>query len=689
MEQKQKATFKSWHDFLKYALIAITVGFISFLFPGENQFNYKYQKGSTWAYEDLVAPFSFAILRSSEAIEMEIAQVKDEFVPVFIKDERAREKFNIQVDNLDLSYLENPAAVKDYLKTEAELLFRKGILTMEDFHQIWQKKKELVIAQGNVRTKISIESVGNTEKVKSSLIEDFSLNFPDSIVRLFDFNSLPIQANLTYDKALNQTGLEDKLNKVSPTMGMVNKGELIVEKGDVITDQIVNKIDSYRSAFKEQGVDKGSLYAIFAGYLILTLMIIGVLLLYLQFHAPEVYEKWSRLGFILMWVVLFAYLVYIIEKTGTLSTYVLPFAIVPIVIKNFYKERLAIFVHLVIILVASFLSNLGYEFTVLQLLVGMVAVLVVKETRYWNRFFYGILFILLTYMAGYLALSLINTGSLYKTDWIIFVWLLLNGLLTLLAYPFIPLLEKIFGFTSQITLAELGDINRPLLRELSLKAPGTMQHSLQVSNLATAAAEAIGANSLLIKVGALYHDIGKIKNPDCFIENQHTGINPHADWNYFESAENIINHVTEGKRMARKARLPQVLIDFILSHHGTTRVEYFYRKQKNEFPDREFDESLFRYPGPKPRTREEAILMLADSLEAACKSLKNPTGEEIDKLVRNIVQFKINEDQLDEANITFRDLTKCEDTFKATLRSMYHIRVEYPELERKTNDQDV
>ena len=341
------------------------------------------------------------------------------------------------------------------------------------------------------------------------------------------------------------------------------------------------------------------------------------------------------------------------------------------------------FVHLVIILIASFLSNLGYEFTVLQLLVGMVTVLVVSETRYWNKFFFGISFIILTYILGFIGLSIINTGSINDIDWVTIVWLLINGMLTLLAYPFIPLLEKIFGFTSQITLAELGDINRPLLKELSLKAPGTMQHSLQVSNLATAAADLIGANSLLIKVGALYHDIGKINNPECFIENQRNGVNPHADWNNFESAEKIINHVTDGRKMAKKHRLPQVLIDFIMTHHGTTRVEYFYRNQKNDFPDKEFDESLFRYPGPRPKTKEQAILMLADSIEAASKSLKNPNGQDIDALVDKIISYKIDQDQLDDANLTFSELKQCEDTFKSVLRSMYHIRVEYPDLKEK------
>jgi putative nucleotidyltransferase with HDIG domain len=671
-----------WQDLLKYVLIAATIAFVSFLFPGENYFNYKYQKGGTWNYDDLIAPFSFALNRSQDEIDVEKDKIRDAFVPIYSKDDKATEIFNISVDNMDFTFLENPAYVKDFIKKEAAIHFRKGVLSVADYNKVWQEKKELIISQNNVNTKISIQSVGNPEKLATAITEELSLTYPDTIVRNIDLGSLRIVPNLVFNQELNDKLLNDKLENVAPVMGMVKKGDVIALKGEVVSDQTIRKIDSYKTAYENEVVEQSSVYSIFAGYLILTMLIIGVLLLYLQYHAREVYEKWTRLSFILLWIVLFSYLVYVIEKTDTLSTYVLPFAIVPIIIKNFYKERLAMFVHIVIILIASFLSNLGYEFTVLQLLVGMVTVLVVSETRYWSKFFYGILFILLTYILGYFGLSLINTGSVYETDWQVFIWLLINAMLTLLAYPFIPLLEKLFGFTSQITLAELGDINRPLLKDLSLKAPGTMQHSLQVSHLATAAADAIGANSLLIKVGALYHDIGKINNPECFIENQRNGVNPHENLTNFESAEKIISHVTDGKKMAKKNRLPQVLIDFIMTHHGTTRVEYFYRNQLNDFPDKEFDETLFRYPGPKPGTKEEAILMLADSLEAASKSLKNPTGEDIDILVDKIIAYKIDENQLDDAHLTFRELKKCEDTFKYTLRSMNHIRVEYPELKK-------
>lgn len=416
----------------------------------------------------------------------------------------------------------------------------------------------------------------------------------------------------------------------------------------------------------------------FAGYLLLTCLAIGALILFCRIEYPEVYDSVYSLTFLLMWPVVFALLVYFIEDTSNLSSYMIPFCIVPIVVKNFFTDRLALFHHIVIILIVSFLSKLGYEFTFLQILAGIVTVLVVSETRNWNRFFYTLLIIFGVYILGYLGLSAIKANNFGDIPISNFGWLALSSFLALLAYPFTPLLEKIFGFTSSITLAELTDMNNPLIKRMSIEAQGTLQHSLQVSNLSEAAADKIGANSLLIKAAALYHDIGKLSNPAAFIENQSPN-NPHNTWNNFESAKAIINHVTEGEALAKKARLPKVLIDFITSHHGTTRVEYFYRNQLKAEPDREFDESLFRYPGPLPKSKEEAILMIADSLEAASKSLKSPTAKDIDDLVEKIIAYKIDHGQLHESNITFKELEQCKEVFKSLLKSINHVRIEYPD----------
>ncbi len=470
----------------------------------------------------------------------------------------------------------------------------------------------------------------------------------------------------------------DSLNPQKRSIYSFKEGETLVSANQKITSNTVKILDDYLGAqMKKSSLFSSSRIMYFIGYFLLTSLIIGALILYSLKYFPESFQKLSAILFLLIWPVLFSFLVFLVNKAA-LSPYLIPFCLVPIIVFNFYGGRLALFVHIVVVLIASFLSGLGYEFTFLQILAGIVTVLIISETRYWNKFFTSILIILASYLIGYLGLAMINSGSLERPEYMVFGFLAMNSLFLLLAYPFIPLVEKVFGFTSSISLAELSDMNQPLIKELSLKAPGTLQHSLQVANLGEAAAEKIGANSLLVKTAALYHDIGKLQNPEYFIENS-KGENHHAALSNFDSAKTIINHVKDGVTMAKKARLPKLIIDIIQTHHGTTRVEYFYRQQKSQEPDREFDESIFRYPGPKPSTKEQTILMIADSVEAASKSLKSPVGQDIDNLIDGIVDYKIKEGQLSDSELTFQELDICKDVFKALLRSIYHVRIEYPE----------
>jgi len=417
----------------------------------------------------------------------------------------------------------------------------------------------------------------------------------------------------------------------------------------------------------------------YLGYLILTSLIIFILVLFLRRLYPELYNSIRGIAFVLFWPVLFGILIWLVKGVPAMSLYLIPFCIVPIVVKNFFSDRLALFIHIVVVLIASYLTGLGYEFTFIQILAGVVTILLVSETRQMNKFFVSIALIMLTYALGFLGINLIQSGNEVVSDLPIFAWLLVNGLLLLLAYPLIPLIEKIFGFTSSISLVELADMNNPLLKELSNKAPGTLQHSLQVANLAEAATDAIGGNSILVRTAALYHDIGKLSQPAYFIENN-SGNNLHNELNNnFESARIIISHVTEGVKMAKKAKLPKEIIDIIETHHGDSRVEYFYRNQQNAFPDQDFDESIFRYPGPKPRTKEQTVMMIADVVEAACKSLKSPTEKELEEFVDKIVKFKVDNGQLDHSELSFEELNIVTDVMKGKLKSIYHVRVEYPE----------
>jgi len=465
-------------------------------------------------------------------------------------------------------------------------------------------------------------------------------------------------------------------------------GSLVVAKGQFITNALNQTLDQFLPTTMDNSSILSGGWIYFIGHFILTMLIIGALVLYAYKYFPQSCQSVRGVVFLIIWPVIYSIIVYFVSNSQGLNVYLIPFCITPIVVLNFYNGRLALVIHIVVILIASFLIELGYEFIFLQILAGIVTVLVMTETRFWNKFFVAILVILCTYLLAYLGLAIINSGTIIPDESQVFIWLCINALLLLLAYPFIPMLEKIFGFTSTITLAELADMNKPLLKDLSIKAPGTLQHSLQVANLSEAAAKEIGADSLLVKTAALYHDIGKTKQPEYFIENS-MGSNPHEKITNFESARIIIDHVIEGEKMAKNANLPKLLIDFIATHHGTTRVEYFYRTQLKEEPGRQFDESLFRYPGPKPKTKEQTILMLADSIEAASKSLKNPTGQDIDQLIDKIIDLKLANEQLIESELSFQELEKCKTVFSSLLRSIYHIRIEYPrEQTNKENSEE-
>jgi putative nucleotidyltransferase with HDIG domain len=690
MKESFQKTLSGLSSVFKYVLIAAVIAFISTLFPNNAKFKYRYVQGQVWKYEDLIAPIDFPLLKSETQIDIEKLSIVKDLRPYYqrnksvLVDQISAFQRDFQTFSNTLSDASGQAltptaldGIKQFLRKELENYYNTGIIELSPDHKEFNSNYLINVIEENTSKVLKIGSFSDLASAYADLNAKLESNFTGISQPLLVFVSKYLRPNINYNQDLNDKFLSEKFNGISLTQGKVTKGDILIANGSIITDEAFIKLKSYQLAYEDEVSSGKSFWGVFLGYLLLTCLIVGALLMYLRFHFPVVFDKLNNLAFILFWLVLFSFLVSKIEDTVNLSSYLIPFSIVPIIIKNFFKERLALFVHIVIVLIASFLSDLGYEFTFLQILVGIVTVLVVTETRYWNKFFMAIVIIFVTYVLGYVGLSMIKEGSINDISFNTLGWLGLNSFLLLLAYPLIPLCEKIFGFTSSITLAELGDMNRPLLKDLSIKAPGTLQHSLQVANLSEAAADKIGANSLLVKVAALYHDIGKMKDPVFFIENQ-SGSNPHDGLTNFESAEKIIAHVTEGEKMAKKAKLPQIIIDFINNHHGTTRVEYFYRNQKNQFPDKEFDESLFRYPGPKPVSKEATIMMMADSLEASSKALKNPTGKDIDELVDKIIVGKLEQGQLDDSELSFDELEKCKSVFKSLLRSINHVRIEYP-----------
>jgi len=691
MSTRFQSTLQNLPDIAKVLLVLAVIVFISFLFPNNAQFNYKFEPGQTWRYDDLIAPFDFAILKTDEEIEEELQKVDTNFSPYYqvdqgISRERKRQftqSFEAQLevvrtDGQYMDVIENPNVYINFGKRFIDKVYDIGLIDLNEIHEAKPRDFVINLNRGNTTQRRTLQSFMNKRKIDewiSDSLFNSGLREADFLIHLL---GEPFTENISFSDSLTTKFKESMLNKISRTRGLVEKGSLIVPKNGIVTDNIYQTLVSFKTQYNQQVTDNKSWMWVFIGYFLLTSLVIGVFLLFLRFRANHIYQKFNQVIFMLMWVVIYSYLVYAVEQVETLSVFMIPFCIVPIVMKIFYDERIALYTHIVVVLIASFLSSEGYEFTFLQILAGIVVLLAPIDVRNWSKFFSSIVYLFSAYALGYLGLCLIQAGSLEELDWSKYIWIFLNVFLTLLAYPLIPLIERVFGFTSPITLVELLDMDRPLLKELSMKAPGTLQHSLQVSNLAEAAASKIGANTLLIKVAALYHDIGKTVQPKFYIENQ-TGENPHDKISNLESAKIIIGHVTEGIKLAKKHRLPTILIDAIKTHHGTTRVEYFYRNHIKENPNIKVEESDFVYPGPRPRTKEETILMIADSLEAACKSLKDPDETAIDDLVEKIIAGKIANQQLEDSKLTFEELEICNKEFKKLLKSIYHVRIEYPE----------
>ena len=696
-----KEIFKQIPQFLNYLFLFGVVIFISFLFPSNLKFKYDFKKGDLWHYSDLNAPFEFPILKNADEIIEEKKKLETEHAAFFewnteVAGQQIRsfenefqKKLSTERDNNQFSDVyRSPEKYITYGKNLLNSFYNKGIIELGKEFKNKSSDFVITVLKGKKSSQYTLGNLLTTDKIKDLLPDSlYSSGLAESEF-LFPLLENAIRSNIYYQKELTEDNINASIASLSQTRGMVRQGELIVPKGAIITDDTYMKLLSFKVQYEEEVSSKKTKYIVWGGYFLLTSLIILVFFLYLRHFTPIVYSSFRKMSFVFLWPIIFSYLVFLVESTDVMSAYMIPFCIVPIVVKHFFNVRLALITHIVVLIIASFLSSLGYEFTLMQIIAGLVILISDVDSRDWSRIFRSMVLLFLTYAISALGLSIIQEGAFNKIDLHLFGWLFLNVFFTLMAYPMIPLIERLFGFTSSYTLMELSDMNRPLLKELALKAPGTLQHSLQVANLAEGAALKIGANALLLKVAALYHDIGKTKKPLYFIENQSSG-NPHEQLSTLESTKIIIDHVLDGEKMAQKAKLPQVLIDFILTHHGTTRVEYFYRTYMNEHPDEEVDEAQFRYPGPKPSTKEQAILMLADSIEAASKSLKNPSEEELFSFIDKIAQGKINQGQLDDANLTFKELNECITVFKAILKSVYHVRVEYPEEQKqkgKSND---
>ena len=682
MGKSLDTVYKKQSLIYKYFLYFLTVGCIVFFFPRGGKFKYEFQKGKPWQYENLYAPFDFTIKKTAEEIENEKQEIARKHIDYFSFDQGV-------ADAVYTDYEESFPGVfvpDDYSNRLWQNLKLAGREMLDEYYQFGllensqQKsgKESLYLVKDNEAILLAaseIYSVGETNTMLQEFLGTRGMNrFQQQYKQLF-FDIL--RPNVRYDDELSKKALENEFAQISLTRGSVDEGKLIIAKGEVVEAENLKILASLKAEYESELWTENNYLFILAGYTILVALVLMMLMLFLQKYRPEVFRNNVKVTFIFFNILLMVFITTLVVKYNEAYVFVVPLCILPIILKTFFDARLGLFVHVLTVLILGFVVPNSFEYIFLQIIAGIVTILTVSELYKRANLFISVGQITLIYMVGYFAFYVIHEGSLENINLYTFGYFLLNGMITLFAQPLIYIYEKIFGLVSDVSLLELSDTNSKLLKELANKAPGTFHHSLQVANLAEASANEIGANAMLVRVGALYHDIGKMNRPAYFTENQVTNINPHDELQPLESAKIIIDHVIEGIEIARKNNLPDRVIDFIRTHHGTTYVYYFYKKQQES--GEEFSESSFRYPGPIPFSKETAILMMSDAVEAASKSLNNPTYPIIDEFVEKIVNGQMNAKQFLNANITFKEIQAVKKVLKQKLTNIYHLRVEYPE----------
>ena len=656
-------------------------------------------------HEEYIAPFDSPIYKSEEEVIAERDSILKEFKPYFLFDidvvNGQLERFGLAFEERWASYLQETGVEgerliqrmdpvkEDYAFFANDILrfvYNKGIIGTEDIlERVNNKDLTIVIVQNQYAEERNYEEVFTQRRAYEYVLGKVTA-FTDSLYRKEDvafFRSLNLNEflmpNLFYDDVTSTRVRNELIEQISLTRGMVQAGQRIISRGELVSTEKFRILESLKLGYERNLGFSGQVNYIVLGKIILVVISMIILYLFLYNFRKEVLQSSRETIFILLMVLIMAAISSVTLRYDVFNLYILPFAIVPIMIRTFFDARLALYVHLIILLVVGFWAPNSFEFIFLNLIAGIVAIFSLTNSYKRGILFLSAMLIVITYSTVYFAFSLIQEGNLATIDYKVFPWFAGNGLLILSVYPLIFIFEKTFKFLSDATLIELSDTNQPLLRELTEKAPGTFQHSLQVSNLAEEAIFQIGGNPLLVRTGALYHDIGKMSNPLYFIENQSSDYNPHDEVEFEESARIIIHHVIEGIEIAKKHSLPEPIINFIRTHHGTTLVQYFYRSFLKKFPENEADLNKFTYPGPKPFSREMAVLMMADSIEAASRSLKVRDEKSLKNLVDLIIEHQITEKQFDNTDITFRDIRQVKEIFLRKLLTIYHVRIEYPQ----------
>ena len=670
-----------WRNFAtKTVLILVTVAIIVWFLPRNEGRQYRYDVGKPWMYGSVIAKFDFPIYKTDEAIKHEQDSLLSQFQPYYDINTRIEDE---QVSRFLHDFSQGiPGLPKEYVRLIAKQLhhiYQTGIINTPEYNRIYKDSTSMIrIITGKTVKSVPVGNFYSTIAAYERIFFDERIAAQRPAISKCNINNY-VEPNLIYDKERSETEKNDLLSSIPLASGMVMSGQKIIDRGEVINDYTYRVLNSFDKEMKRRSSTDDEITTTIIGQSLFVFILVLMFTCYLSLFRKDYFEKPRSITMLYAMITLFPIFVSMMMKHNFFSVYIIPFAMSAIFVRVFMDSRTAFITHVTMVLICAAAVKYQYEFIIVQLASGLVAIYSLRELSKRSQIFMTALLVAVASAVIYSALQLMQDNQVFNIDRNMYTYFIVNGIFVLLSYPLMYIIEKTFGFTSNVTLFELSNTNKGLLRNLSEIAPGTFQHSITVGNLAAEIANRIGANSLLVRTGALYHDIGKMTNPVFFTENQ-AGVNPHDQLTELESAQIIISHVPEGLKMAEKVSLPGIIKDFILTHHGTGITKYFYVKYCNAHPNEIVDKSMFQYPGPNPFTREQAILMMADTVEAASRSLKEYTEESISNLVNNLIDGQVKDGFFKECPITFRDIALAKQVLIERLKAIYHTRISYPHL---------
>ncbi len=665
-------------------IVLATVAIIVWFMPRDTRLNFKIEEGKPWLYPDLTAPFDFPIYKSEATLEAEYENVLREYEPYYILNRRvAEEKIREFLQNYSQEKLHLPADYKIIIANRLRNLYNQGIVdTKEPLGGDADSIHTLRVVSGKTAMSVMSKATHTAPEAYELLIGDSILQNHREALQDLNLNSY-IAANLIYDRERSEASRQDLISTVPKASGVVQRGQKIIDRGSIVDEQTYLVLESFLRESDRQHQSETHLSSTVVGELLYVLLLITGFTIFLSLYRADYFDKFRSVVMLYSLITIFSVMTSLLVSHNLLHVFIIPYAMVPIFVRVFMDSRTAFIAHTVMVLTCACMLRRPLDFIAIEMVAGLTVILTLRDLSSRSQLFWSAAVVTASSCLMNLAIDLIATNSMANLVMSEYSYLIACGIMLFCSYPLLYIIEKTFGYTSNITLIELSDMNKDLLRRMSEVAPGTFQHSIQVGNLAAEIARKIGAKAQLVRTGALYHDIGKTVNPIYFTENQSGGINPHDQLSCVESASMIISHVTEGLKLADKYNLPNVIRDFIATHHGQGKAKYFYVKWKNEHPDEDIDDLLFTYPGPNPFTKEQAVLMMADAVEAASRSLPDYTEQSIRQLVNRIIDSMVDDGYFRECPITFRDIAYAKTVLIEKLKTIYHTRVSYPELKKQ------